>query len=386
MRRWPRLASTLQLADAEPAGDTMLRVTPLVIASISALIVLGCDSKTPLELARNPGAPALAKGGPGGGSEFATRTALSPLQGGAHGEAYAIDRAGTLIGGYSWDKSGLMHPVTWSLVNGSWQITSYPWDATATSAVIRGINDNKDKAGTFWPGTAPRAVVWNAAGSFTVLGCDELGEAYGLSSGAQVVVGTYRSAGSAIASVWKPGQCRETLPSLTAGGGGAAYAANGDGTIVGGSSGVPVRWRQINGSWQVEQLDSRQGVVFGANSAGDLVGAVGSACSPAPAACSLDIGIVWYATGDSRVLPTLGGGATTARAINSPREVVGLSKLANGSGVPFIWSETLGIRQLPLSNGGWAFTISDVRADGTRLVAGAGGRPFSAQVWVVRNP
>jgi uncharacterized membrane protein len=280
-----------------------------------------------------------------------------------------------------------MHPVTWSLVNGSWQITAYPWDATATSAVIRAINDNKDKAGTFWPGSAPRAVIWNAAGTFTVLGCNELGDGYGLSAGGQVVVGTYRNAASAIATVWRPGQCRETLPELSVGGGGVAYAVNGDGTIIGGSSaGVPVRWRRVNAAWQVEQLDTRRGTVFGANSAGDLVGAVGSACSPSPEGCSLDVGIVWFVNGGSRALPTLGGGATAARAINSSREVVGLSTLANGNGVPFIWSETLGIRQLPLSNGGWAFTISDVRADGTRLVAGAGGRPFSAQVWLVRNP
>jgi|SRR5688572_30164132 uncharacterized membrane protein len=366
----------------------MLRSSPLVIASISALLVLGCDSNAPLELARNPAAPSLAKGGPDVGSEFATRTALPPLPGGAHGEAYAIDRAGTLIGGYSWDKAGLMHPVTWSLVNGSWQITAYPWDVTATGAVIRGINDNRDKAGTFQQfGSAPRAVIWNAVGSFTVLGCNEVGEVYGLSSGAQVVVGTYRSATSSIATVWRPGQCRESLPSLTAGGYAAAYAVNGGGTIIGGtSSGVPVRWRRVNGSWQVEQLDSRQGGVLGANSAGDLVGALGSACSPSAAGCRTDIGIVWYANGGSRVLPSLGGGVTAPRAINSAGEVVGLSTLANGTGVPFIWSETLGIRQLPLSKDGWAFTISDVRADGTRLVAGAGGRPFSAQVWVVRNP
>jgi uncharacterized membrane protein len=364
----------------------MLLATRFVIASVSAVLVLGCDSKTPLELARNTAAPALAKGGPGSGNEFATRTALPPLQGGAHGEAYAIDRAGTLIGGYSWDKAGRMHPVTWSLVNGSWQITAYPWDATATSAVIRGINDNKDKAGTFWPGSAPRAVLWNASGGFTVLGCSELGETYALSSGAQVVVGTYRSATLAIATLWSPGQCRETLPSLNAGGDGVAYAVNGDGTIVGGvSSFFPVRWRRVNGSWQVEQLDSRQGGVLGSNSAGDLVGGVGSACTPSPAPCRHDISIVWYANGGSRVLPTLSGGETAARAINSAGEVVGMSRLANGNGVPFIWSETLGIRQLPL-NEGWAFTISDVRADGTRLVAGAGGRPFSAQVWVVRNP
>jgi len=355
---------------------------------MTTVLVLGCEAKTPLEVARTPDAPALAKGGPpGGGSEFATRTALPPLKGGAHGEAYAIDRAGTLIGGYSWDQAGRMHPVTWSLVNNSWQITAYAWDATATSAVIRAINDNRDKAGTFWPASAPRAVIWNAAGTFTVLGCNELGEANGISSGGQLVVGVYRVGSFGNASVWRPGQCRESLPELVAGGGGVAYAVNGDGSIIGGSSAdVPVRWRRVSGAWQVEQLDSRRGTVFGANSAGDLVGAVGAACSPSPDGCTLDVGIVWFVNGGLRVLPTLGGASTAARAINSSREVVGLSTLSNGNGVPFIWSEALGIRQLPLSNGGWAFTISDVRADGTRLVAGAGGRPFSAQVWVVRNP
>jgi len=362
----------------------MQRQALFIVGTLAALI-LGCESRAPLELPDEM-APSLTKGGPGGGTDFATRTALPAVQGGPHGEAYAIDRAGTLIGGYSWDRAGLMHPVTWSLVNGSWQITALPWDATATSAVVRAINDNKDKAGTFWPGSAPRAVIWNAAGNFTVLGCNELGDAYAISSGGQVVAGVYRAGSFANASVWRPGQCRETLPELVAGGGGIAYAVNGDGTIVGGqSAGVPARWSRVNGVWQVAQLDSRRGTVFGANSAGDLVGAVGSACNSSDP-CHLDVGIVWFANGGSRVLPTLGGGATAARAINSSREVVGLSTQGNGNGVPFIWSETLGIRQLPLANGGWAFTISDVRADGTRLVAGAGGRPFSAQVWVVRNP
>jgi len=358
------------------------------MASVTTVLVLGCESRTPVGLTNELDVPSLAKGGPGGGTEFATRTPLPPLPGGQHGEAYAVDRAGSLIGGYSWDKAGRMHPVTWSLVNGSWQITAFSWDAAATSAVVRGINDQKEKAGTFWPASAPRAVIWNAAGNFTVLGCNELGEAFGISSGAQVVVGTYRSTGSSNAAVWRPGQCRETLPDLVAGSYAVAYAVNGDGTIIGGQSvGVPVRWRQVNGAWQIEQLDSRRGTVFGANSAGDLVGAVGSACDPSPTVgCSLDIGIVWFANGGSRTLPTLGGNITVPRAINSAREVAGSSWLSNGGGVPFIWSETLGMRQLPLSNGGWAFTISDVRADGTRLVAGAGGRPFSAQVWSDRNP
>ena len=361
----------------------MRRPLPVFFAPLAAILVFGCESKTPVEPTNVAHVPSLAKGGPGGGTEFATRTALAPLQGGAHGEAYAVNRAGSLIGGYSWDQQDLMHPVTWSLVNGTWTITAYSWDASATSAVIRAVNDQGDKAGQFFPASAPRPVLWNAAGAFTVLGCSELGAAYGLSAGAQVAAGGYNVGPSAIPKVWRLGQCGETLPPLSAGASGFAYAVNGDGNIVGGTSaGLPVRWRRVNGAWQIESLDGRPGIVHGANSAGDLVGYVQVPCGSS----NCNQGYVWYVTGGSRLLPTLGGPSTTPRAINASREVVGLSTLGSGNGVPFIWSETLGMRQLPLSNGGWAFAVSDVRADGTRLVAGAGGRPFSAQVWVVRNP
>jgi hypothetical protein len=373
----------------------MQRQAPVVLVSLSAMLILGCESKTPVEMTDELNVPSLAKGGPGGGTAFATRAVLPPLKGGAHGEAYAIDRAGTLIGGYSYDRNAPQKAVTWSLQNGTWQVTAYPSDPSATGAVIKGINDQRDKVGAFFFfGGASQAVLWNAAGSFTVLGCNEPGEAYGISSGAQVVVGIYRVGSLVSAAVWRPGQCRESLPPIIAGGFAFALAVNGDGTIAGGYSGdaggvgFPVRWRRINGAWEVEQLDTRQGAVFGANGAGDLVGAVGSACSGDPTVrCHLDVGFIWYVNGGSRVLPTLSGGTIAPRAINSSREVVGLSTLAgNENGVPFIWSETLGILQLPLPYGGWAFAISDVRADGTRLVAGAGGRPFNAQVWVVRNP
>ena len=63
-----------------------------------------------------------------------------------------------------------------------------------------------------------------------------------------------------------------------------------------------------------------------------------------------------------------------------------MSALANEEGTAFIWSETMGMRQLPVTGGAWAFAVSGVRADGTRLVVGAGGDKFSALGWVVRNP
>jgi hypothetical protein len=355
----------------------MQQFAPVFAATLSAVLLLGCSSEAPLEVANTLESPSLAKGGSGGGAgtEFATRIALPALQKGVHGEAYAINRAGSLIGGYSWDNLDYMHPVTWSPVNGTWQITAYPWDESATSAVIMAVNDQGDKAGNFWPGSAPRAVIWRASGGFTVLGCNELGNGQAMSAAAQVVVG--RSGLSA--SVWSPGQCGETLPPLTAGDWGAAFAVNGDGTIAGGTSaGLPVRWRRVNGTWQVEQLDTRSGSVRGSNSAGDLVGSVKDGCC--------DIGLVWFVDGGARTLPTLGGSGTAPRAINSAREVVGLSTRSDGTGWPFIWSETLGLRELPITDGAWAFALSDPRGDGTRVVVGAGGRPFAAQVWVVRNP
>lgn len=359
----------------------MKQFAPVFAVMLSAALLPGCSSDAPLEVANSLDSPSLAKGGSGGGggggagTEFATRTALPALQKGVHGEAYAVNRAGSLVGGYSWDQQGYMHPVTWSMQSGTWRITAYAWDASATSAVIRAVNDAGDKAGNFWPGSASRPVTWNAAGAYTVLGCGELGQAHALSAGAQVAVGW----SSAAAVLWNPGQCGEVLPPLTSGASGAAYAVNGDGTIAGGSSaGVPVRWRRVDGTWIVEQLDTRTGTVRGSNSAGDLVGYVQEGCC--------NTGIVWFVDGGTRILPTLGGASTSPRAINSAREVVGLSSRTDGSGWPFIWSETLGIRELPISDGAWAFALSDPRGDGTRVVVGAGGRPFAGQVWVVRNP
>jgi hypothetical protein len=146
--------------------------------------------------------------------------------------------------------------------------------------------------------------------------------------------------------------------------------------------GTPVRWRRVNGAWLVEQLDSRLGTARGSNSVGDLVGEVRVPCSSSPQCYR---GMIWFAAGGSLELPGLGGPSTTPRAINNVGEVVGLSSLSNGSNVPFFWSPTLGMRQLPVSkNGASAFGLSGVRSDGTRLVVGAGGRPFSALVWVVR--
>ena len=73
------------------------------------------------------------------GSEFATFSTLPALAGPT--EALAIDAAGTVIAGYSWDRSGLLHAVEWTLQSdGSWDLTDLPWPPGATSTIARDVN------------------------------------------------------------------------------------------------------------------------------------------------------------------------------------------------------------------------------------------------------
>jgi uncharacterized membrane protein len=352
--------------------------------SASVALIVGCESSRPLEPSAQPD---LARGTtPTSG--FATLASLPSLGKGVHGEAYAVQQSGGMIAGYSWHRDGRMIPVTWKLTNGAWTITALSYPATATSARAKAVNDQGDVGGNDWPGSAPHAVLWPSTGGFEVLGCNnELGEVFGMSAGGRTLAGVVQGS-PAIAAVWEPGQCRVNLPPLVAGGSARADAVNGNGTIVGGSANagsyqVPVRWTRVGGAWTITALDSRQGAVRGGNSAGDLVGYVMVPCA-LPDGCSL--GMIWYAAGGTRALPTLGGSGTTPVGINSAGEVVGLSSLASGDGTAFFWSETMGMRQLPIAGGAWAFAVSGVRADGTRLVVGAGGTKFGAVVWVVRNP
>src|SRR5688572_19153336 len=112
------------------------------LSLLMAVITPGCEPNVPVGPSIGPGEALMAKGGgQPKGDEFATRTPLPALNTSVHGEAYAVNRAGTLIGGYSWDQAGRMHPVTWAQPNGTWTITAYPWDASATSAVINALND-----------------------------------------------------------------------------------------------------------------------------------------------------------------------------------------------------------------------------------------------------
>jgi probable HAF family extracellular repeat protein len=353
--------------------------TRLLLGSLATVLLLGCEGEKAVAPGLEPGAPFLARGGPNS-SQFATVITLDRFS-----AANAVNQAGTIIAGYRW-RGNL--PMTWTLQNGAWTATALPFAATATGAYAKAVNDQGEVAGDDFAASSPRVILWPSTGGFTVLGCGELGEAYGMSAAGQIVVGVDRNVLPRTAAVWQPGACREDLPRLDAEGHTFANAVNGDGTIVGGAAApseladlVPVRWRRGSGASQIEQLDTRPGWVFGANSAGDLVGTAQVPCTSGSGRC--ERGMIWYAAGGSRDIGTLGGETTTPRGINAAGEVVGLSTLSNGNTAPFFWSEALGMRQLPVSRTGWAFAVSGVRSDGTRIVVGEGGG--AALAWVVRN-
>jgi uncharacterized membrane protein len=319
---------------------------------------------------------------------------------GRGGSAMAIDEAGTFIAGQASDKSGLPHAVEWTpQADGSWAIHDLPWPPGATRTFARGVNNRGDVAGDDLPVNLfpSHALLWLAGTSAPlILNCPtDLDGAvvYAISANAQVVVGNGLLRGSSTAAVWRPGVCREDLP-LPGEGPAAAHAVNADGTIaggqasVGGTSGIPVRWRKIADEWRFEQLDTRNGEADGANGAGDLAGYVMTQCGSS--LCQR--AIVWYADGTAPTeLGTLGGQDSFSLAldINSSGEVVGMSRARRGNtNAAFFWSPPdplVGMVQLPaIRRSARANALSDVRPDRTRLVVGVSDA--EPVIWVVRNP
>ena len=97
--------------------------------------------------------------------------------------------------------------------------------------------------------------------------------------------------------------------------------------------------------------------------------------------------VVWSADGGAVTLGTLGGADSWADGINASGDVVGSSTSPRVGNTGYIWfAESQRMVQLPFK-GRWAAAnaVSDVRADGTRLVVGRTANG-SAVVWVVRHP
>ena len=327
--------------------------------------------------------PAAMQGGKPG-SNNATLVTLPSL--GSNAQARGINAAGTVIVGDAFDTADCLRAVKWTLQSGTWVIEQlgYP----GSTAAARAVDTAGNVAG--YDDSVPRTpVLWPAAGGYQNLGCNPTAGlfdgAHALSDAAQQVVG--QEGGRA--AVWSaPGYCAEFLPALYPGGGGSPTAIDASGAIAGGSAtpgpklaSVPVRWVRTDGAWRLEQLDTRPGRVTGASAQGDLGGQVSITCRLTEG-CGR--GMIWYADGRVRELGTLGGDHSWVYDVNSNGEAVGVSSARN-TNTAFIWSEAMGMVKLPIAGWGAAFAVSDVRADGTRIVAGTNSHG-DAVIWVVRNP
>ena len=264
-------------------------------------------------------------------TEIATFSTLPSLRGAGPSQALGIDDAGTVIVGSSWDRHDALHAVKWSLQNGSWVITSLPYGMNANSAIARSVNNQGDAAGNDFPGSTSQPVLWPATGGFNVLGCgDAVGPATvnGISAAAQSLVGQQGGA----ASVWQPGELQNHASvTLQRSFGGRVRRQRrrndrrwrGRDLDMSTPSVMPVRWTLVGGQWQIEQLDTRPGWVYGANGVGDLAGNVSFPCALAD---GCNRAVIWYAAGGSFELGTLGGEHSWARDINGSGEVVGWTR------------------------------------------------------------
>ena len=364
---------------------------------ILVLLSAGCGNEPPTEATSNLETQTRALSARRPTTQWATLRAL-PMLSGRTAEALAVNPSGTVIAGYAWERPTQLWAVTrrWAVKwtsnpDGSWAITKLPDPAGPAEAIARAVNRAGDVAGNYGGDLAPRIMIWPASGGFSVHDCDDLGEGHGISADGRTVVGATPLAQSQPrhAALWRPGECRQLLPPLSPGRGAVASAVNGVGTLIGGyavdGSGIvfPVRWTIVSGQWQIEQLDPREGIVYGANAGGDLAGYVRVPCALTEGCVQARI---WRAGLDVLELGTLGGEHSWARGVNSSGEVVGASTSSSGVNTGFFFSQGAGMLQLPVK-GEWAAgnAISDVRADGTRLVAGMNsrGQPVA---WVVRTP
>ena len=318
----------------------------------------------------------------GSTADIATLTKLPSL--GSNAEAVAVNEAGTIIVGQSFDRAGFLYAVVWTLQNGSWTIGKLPYPGPAASAT--GVAADGEAVG--WVASFPRYPgLWPTSGGFKGLGCaGEAGEAHAISGDGQLVVG--QSTSQAVAWPFSS-YCTEYLQPLAPGVFASASAVNGDGSIVGGRAGrtplsasQPVRWTGPAGARLIEELDSRPGAVWGANAAGDLAGHVSVPCAQ-EGGCQR--AVIWYAAGGLKEFGTLGGEHSLARDTNAQQEVVGMSTTPRGVSTAFFWSASMGMFQLSPNKQAVAKAVSDVRSDGTRLVVGVDSQA-NAAVWLVRNP
>jgi uncharacterized membrane protein len=181
---WPSGATSAAARGVNNAGDAAGSNFPssnshaILWPAAGGLSVLGCDTDTrvgPVMVYAISGDAQVVAGLGGGGAAVwqpgSCRTNLPALFAGGSTGAFAVNGAGTIVGGRATDSAGIGVPVRWRSNAGQWQVE--PLDTRSGTAL--GSNAVGDLAGSVSvpcnvAGGCQRAVIWSANGSVVTLG------------------------------------------------------------------------------------------------------------------------------------------------------------------------------------------------------------------------
>jgi probable HAF family extracellular repeat protein len=251
----------------------------------------------------------------------------------------AINNAGQVLvdGG----TQGALKVSLWNRVGGAQNL-----GLTGADNVGAALNNANDVAGAGAPGSGQvQAFLWQPGGNTTWLGTlgGVLSAASGVNTAREVVGTAFTAASLQHAFLWTSTSGMQDLtPNLTSPGGATATAINTAGEVVGyyypnGATNVlGFSWTQAGG---LQSFGAPGTMAFAINDAGTIVGQELTASGYRHAFSKTQ-------SGGMVDLGTLGGGMSTAYAINNKGWIVGTSTTNDGSGTlhGFLWTPSGGMR------------------------------------------
>jgi len=237
---------------------------------------------------------------------------------------------------------GALSVSLWNRVGGAQSL-----GLTGANNVGSALNNANDVAGAGQPGGAGnvQAFLWQPGGNTTWLGTlgGVLSAASGVNTAREVVGTAFTAASLQHAFLWTSASGMQDLtPTLTSPGGATATAINTAGEVVGyyfpnGATNVlGFSWTQAGG---LQSFGAPGTMAFAINDAGTIVGQEMTASGYRHAFSKTQ-------SGGMVDLGTLGGGMSTALAINNKGWIVGTSTTNDGTGIlhGFLWTPSGGMQ------------------------------------------
>jgi probable HAF family extracellular repeat protein len=279
--------------------------------------------------------------------------------GGISSQAFAVNASGEVTG-VSDVGSGIEDAFLWTAAGGMQDLGSLGGSGSIGTAINTA---GKIVGGASLPTNVFHAFLWTSSGGMqdlgSVVGANGNSEAFGIDDHDRVV-GNSSTPGNSNghAVVWTSSTIHDL--GTIAGTYSFAYAINSHFQIVGTSSTATsldgFLWTKATGFRDLGQLSNSNGsVALAINDAGMIAGYDNLGFNYVP------IAVIWTNKGIHQ-LPDLGGGNSTATAVNDRCQVVGYSLLSDSSSHAFIWTNaqgTLDLNKLIPFGSGWSLEVAN---------------------------